>query len=246
MKYFTKIFNNSHTVHSIQAHTMFFDLFRLWLLGFFGNVYNSGNIEKFRIIETTTGAVRGHLLSTVIENSLYYSFKGIPYAEPPSEDRRFLPPVPVQHWRTTRDCFEFGSVCMQFNPLNKTQLIGNEDCLFLNVYTPAVHDNDASILLKPVMVYIHGGGFYFGSGNDDLQGPDMLVDEDLVLVTMNYRLGVLGFMSLGTPEYSGNQGLKDQQLALYWIHLNIHNFGGDPNRLTIFGQSAEVRLPCFT
>lgn len=216
--------------------------FRLWLLLVFGIVHCSQNIDPYLNVITSSGPVRGNLLFTAIETRPYYSFKGIPYAHPPANTRRFLPPVPVEKWKTTRDCFAFGSVCLQFNPLNKTQLIGDEDCLFLNIYIPAGENN---IALKPVMVYFHGGAFFFGSGNDDLQGPDLLIEEGVILVTMNYRLGVLGFMSLGTPEYSGNQGLKDQQLALKWIQLNIRRFGGDPTGITIFGQSAGSASSLF-
>lgn len=186
------------------------------------------------VVDTSNGPVRGQLFSTILENKPYYSYKGIPYAKAPSYDLRFLPPAPHPAWTEPRDCFNFGNVCLQYNPLNKTELIGDEDCLFLNVYTPDTRPN----ILKTVMVYIHGGGWFFGSGNDDLQGPDLLINEDVVLVTINYRLGVLGFMSLGTRRYSGNQGLKDQQLALQWINQNIHNFGGNKNKITLFGQSA--------
>lgn len=100
-----------------------------------------------------------------------------------------------------------------------------------------------SIDVKPteklaVMFYIHGGGFYEGSGDDQQYGPDFLINDNVILVTTNYRLGVFGFMSLGTPEYSGNMGLKDQQLALQWINDNIESFGGDRKRITLFGHSA--------
>lgn len=88
------------------------------------------------------------------------------------------------------------------------------------------------------MVYIHGGGYFEGSGNDDLHGPDFLIEEDVILVTLNYRLGVFGFLSLGMAKYSGNMGLKDQQLAMRWVKEHIQNFGGDPEQITLFGQSA--------
>lgn len=186
------------------------------------------------VVETSSGPVRGKQLTTIFLNRTFYSFKGIPYAQPPSYNLRFLPPVPISPWTEPRECFDFGNVCLQFNPMNKTELIGDEDCLFLNIYTPEMNPTS----LKTVMVYIHGGGWFFGSGNDDLQGPDLLINKDVILVTMNYRIGVLGFMSLGTPAYSGNQGLKDQQLALRWINENIAKFGGDRHKITIFGQSA--------
>lgn len=88
------------------------------------------------------------------------------------------------------------------------------------------------------MFWIHGGAFYLLSGNDYWFGPDFLIDQQVILVTINYRLGVFGFLSLDTPEYSGNMGLKDQQLALKWVHENIERFYGDNKRITIFGESA--------
>lgn len=90
------------------------------------------------------------------------------------------------------------------------------------------------------MFWIHGGGFTEGSGNDWVFGPDFLIENRVILVTTNYRLGVLGFLSLGQPEYSGNMGLKDQQMALKWVHENIDQFGGDNSSITVFGQSAGI------
>ncbi|PSN48053.1 Esterase E4, partial [Blattella germanica] len=92
--------------------------------------------------------------------------------------------------------------------------------------------------LRPVLVWIHGGGYAFGSGNIEQQGPDYLLEEDIVVVTLNYRLGALGFLSLQGTEVSSNNGLKDQSLALRWVQQNIAHFGGDPSRVTIWGESA--------
>lgn len=116
--------------------------------------------------------------------------------------------------------------------IGQVNYLGDEDCLTLNIYTPVNAKNVA------VLFCIHGGGFVDGSGNDFFYGPDFLINEDIILVTMNYRLGPLGFMSLGTPDISGNMGLKDIILALKWVNENIENFGGDPKKITIFGQSA--------
>ncbi|XP_037955973.1 venom carboxylesterase-6-like [Teleopsis dalmanni] len=113
---------------------------------------------------------------------------------------------------------------------------GDEDCLFLNVFTKRVPKGGDNPQL-PVMVWLHGGGYSFGSGNTFLYGPDYLVSEDIVLVTLNYRLGPLGFLTAG-PDAPGNQGLKDQVLALKWVRDNIASFGGNPNEVTIFGESA--------
>lgn len=95
------------------------------------------------------------------------------------------------------------------------------------------------------MFWIHGGGFSEWSGNDQLCGPDFLVEQNVIVVTFNYRLGIFGFLSLGTPDYSGNMGLKDQQLALKWIYENIEQFSGDKKRITIFGESAGKRRKMY-
>lgn len=113
------------------------------------------------------------------------------------------------------------------------QFVGDENCLFLNVYTPNL---DGAFL--PVMVFIHGGGFKFGSGNTSLYGADYLVEKDVVVVTINYRCGPLGFLCLNTPDVPGNAGLKDMVAAIRWVKANIQNFGGNSGNLTIFGESA--------
>lgn len=191
-------------------------------------------IEHFKIVQTSIGPVRGLLHFSFLEYRPYYSFKGIPYARPPVHQLRFLPPRPVEPWHVVRDCFEFGNFCLQENAKKSHEIIGDEDCLTLNIYTP--DHEPSSGPLRAVMIYIHGGAWYMG-GSDEIE-PDFLINENVVFVTFNYRLGVLGFMSLGSAEYSGMQGLKDQQLVLRWVKQNIQQFGGDPNRITIFGDSA--------
>ncbi|KPI95888.1 Esterase FE4 [Papilio xuthus] len=165
----------------------------------------------------------------------YYSFKGIPYAEPPIGDLRFKAPVPKKPWDGIRNAKEFGSICYQFEIKNEGGLIriGSEDCLYLNVYTPEIKPKHP----LPVMFYIHGGGLTIGSGNDSMYGPEFLVRHGVVLVTINYRLEVLGFLCLDTEEVPGNAGMKDQVMALKWVNDNIANFGGDPKNITIFGNS---------
>lgn len=142
---------------------------------------------------------------------------------------RFRSPLPHAGWQGVRQAVEHGNICPQ---IIGTTVIGNEDCLFLNVYTQDL------IGSRPVMVWIHGGGFNEGSGNSDSSGPDFLVQDGILLVTINYRLGILGFMSTGDNYAQGNYGMKDMVEALRWIRDNIAAFGGDPNNVTIFGESA--------
>ncbi|XP_041980320.1 juvenile hormone esterase-like [Aricia agestis] len=181
----------------------------------------------------------GILEGEVVENEYgkpFCSFKGIRYAQPPVGDLRFKAPQPAKPWQGVRSAKEHGPDCYHYDaftfPLPPPQ--GSEDCLYLNVYTPTV--SPAKPL--PVMVWIHGGGFISGSGSDMLYGPEFVVRKDVILVTLNYRLEVLGFLCLDTEDIPGNAGMKDQVAALRWIKKNIKSFGGDPNNITIFGESA--------
>ncbi|XP_058807487.1 esterase FE4-like [Phymastichus coffea] len=187
---------------------------------------------KKTVVKTKYGRIRGSIQKS-IEGYKYYAFKGVPYAKPPIGDLRFKDPVPAEKWQGIRDALECGPMCAQHEIVaNITG--GSEDCLYLNVYTKSIEPN----IRRPVMVWIHGGGFIFGSGNDVFYGPDYFMKKDIVLVTINYRLGVLGFLNLQDEVASGNQGLKDQIMALRWVRDNIANFGGDPENVTIFGESA--------
>lgn len=123
-----------------------------------------------------------------------------------------------------------GNSCPSLWPLGTIKF--GEDCLTLNVYTKSLTGK------RPVMVWIFGGGFFLGSGNDIIYGPDYLIDEDVIVVTINYRLAALGFLSTNDNNAPGNYGLKDCILALKWIQNNIAQFGGDPTKVTIFGESA--------
>lgn len=158
----------------------------------------------------------------------YFSFKGIPFAAPPTGNLRFRAPVPPQSWTGVRDALDHGPSC----PTAVPSLNMGEDCLYLNVYTQSFTDN------RPVLVFLHPGGFLSGSGDALMFGPEHLIEEDVVIVTLNYRLGALGFLNTGDTSSPGNYGLKDMILALKWIRTNIAGFGGDASSVTIFGQSA--------
>jgi para-nitrobenzyl esterase len=189
------------------------------------------------IATTTAGFVRG------TERDGVQRFAGIPYAAPPVGDRRWRPPAPVEPWAGERDATAFGATAHQ-NADMLSMLLGldpeprAEDCLFLNVWTPGTDDGQ-----RPVMVWIHGGAFMIGSGSMPLYDGTTFVERgDVVVVSLNYRLGELGFLELGSidPDYegSGNVGLLDQVAALEWVRDNIAAFGGDPDCVTIFGESA--------
>ncbi|CAB3258992.1 unnamed protein product [Arctia plantaginis] len=187
------------------------------------------------VIETEQGKFKGQVTRNCNDLS-YFAFKGIPYAKPPIDEFRFSVTQPPNLWTGIRDATKSCNICAQLCKKTNT-LIGHEDCLYLNVYTPQLPSTKNKLL--PVMVFIHGGGFLFGRGTDDAtHGPDFFMEKEVVMVSINYRLGILGFLSLNLKEAPGNMGLMDQVQALKWIQKNIANFGGNPNNVTIFGSSA--------
>ncbi|XP_049808883.1 cholinesterase-like [Schistocerca nitens] len=180
------------------------------------------------LVTVEQGSLRGTTAKSVY-NTSYTAFLGIPYATPPLGKLRFQAPQPAGNWEGVRNATQYGSDCIQPDGS------GSEDCLYLNVYVPGVPEEGAQL---PVMFWVYGGGFRGGSGSDEEYGPDFLVSYGVILVTINYRLGQLGFLSTGDAVAPGNAGLKDQQLALSWVQRNIARFGGDPQQITIFGHSA--------
>lgn len=172
-----------------------------------------------------------------------HAFLGIPYAAPPIKELRFQPPQPAAAWNGVRAAVENAEICTQRNIYTyQEEIVGSEDCLYLNVYTPRLPHFGAPLSIDshryPVMIWFHGGGWVTGAGHSEFYGPKFLLDHDLVLVTVNFRLGPLGFLSTEDLECPGNFGLKDQQQAMRWVQENIVSFGGDPNRVTLFGESA--------
>ena len=185
-------------------------------------------------VKTESGLVRG----ASGRDAGITVFKGIPYAAPPVGELRWTEPRAAHPWKGIRNTNHFSDACAQIFP--QGDFPKSEDCLYLNVWTPAGSRKDA----LPVMVYIHGGGFRVGASREALYDGEELARKGVVVVTLNYRLGVLGFFS--HPELtkesvhhaSGNYGLLDQLAALQWVQRNIASFGGDPSKVTIFGQSA--------
>lgn len=185
------------------------------------------------IISTVAGPLQGFETKGITE------FLGIPYAEAPMGSLRWRPPVRRASWTKVRHATSFGSNCPQveLNPF-AGPTSRNEDCLFLNVFTPAAHNPSAKL---PVIVWIHGGGNHGGEGTD-YDGSKLAAKGPTVVVTTNYRLGLLGFMAHPAIDAEGhlfaNYGLLDQQLALKWVQGNIAKFGGDPRNVTLAGESA--------
>ena len=188
------------------------------------------------LVQTAAGTVRGKVEWD------HRLFADIPYAAPPVGPLRFRPPAPAQAWEGIRDATEPGPRCIQdpgADPEFGKQ--SDEDCLSLNVWTPAMKGSP-----RPVMVWIHGGSFTGGSGKI-YDGRWLVSRGDVIVVTINYRLGTLGFLAhpaLGPPGDVGNYGLQDQQAALRWVRDNIANFGGDPAKVTVAGESAGGMSVC--
>lgn len=195
-------------------------------------------LPKHPILNPPCGSVQGQFKKGVS------SYKGIPYAMPPVGERRFKAPEPMPPWQEVRDCSKHGSSSLQMGGItvdspNTYQMDGkSEDCLFLNVWTPATSSTER----YPVYVFIHGGAFSSGSGSEILYDGGRMAQEGVIVVTLNYRLGALGFLAtrglLEEAGTTGNYGLLDQIQSLRWIQQNIATFGGDPNQITIGGQSA--------
>ena len=191
------------------------------------------------VVRTDAGALEGTRNADGVR-----IFKGVPFAAPPVGDLRWKPPQPVAKWTGTRKATEFGPRCMQarvFSDMVFRDSGPSEDCLTLNVWTPAQSPKEK----LPVMVWIYGGGFVAGGSSEPRQDGEQLAKLGVVVVSMNYRLGVFGFLShpeltkeAGKRAASGNYGLLDQQAALEWVRRNISGFGGDPGKVTIFGESA--------
>ncbi|XP_028635105.1 acylcarnitine hydrolase [Grammomys surdaster] len=222
-----------------------------WLnAGLFGllllvHVQGQDSPEASPIRNTHTGQVRGSLIHLKDTKADVHTFLGIPFAKPPVGPLRFAPPEAPEPWSGVRDGTAHPAMCLQNHDMLSelgladmkmilSSIPVSEDCLYLNIYTPT-HAHEGSNL--PVMVWIHGGALVIGSASM-CDGSLLTATEDLVVVTIQYRLGVLGFFSTGDEHARGNWGYLDQVAALHWVKQNIAHFGGNPDRVTIFGESA--------
>nr|XP_006005750.1 PREDICTED: acetylcholinesterase [Latimeria chalumnae] len=247
----------AHCVLKVLAWWTGFPLL-LWLLGLalhFALLPCQNLDEKYPVVTTNYGKLRGikkdlnnEILGPVVQ------YLGVPYATPPVGDRRFQPPEAPGSWSEVRNATQFAPVCPQnihgvlpeiMLPVWFTDSLDvvagyvqnqSEDCLYLNIYVPTEDDiRDSG--KKPVMMFIHGGSYMEGTGNM-YDGSVLAAYGNVIVITINYRLGVLGFFSTGDPSAKGNYGLLDQIQALRWLNENIGHFGGDPERITIFGSGA--------
>ncbi|GGB95031.1 carboxylesterase/lipase family protein [Dyadobacter sediminis] len=198
----------------------------------------SGKSNAAPQVKTNNGVVEG-----VVEQSGIRSFKGIPFAQPPVGELRWKEPQPVKNWQDVRKTNKFGPRAMQnpvFGDMGFRSDGMSEDCLYLNVWTPAKSANEK----LPVLVYYYGGGNIAGDGSEGRYDGESMATKGIVTLTVNYRLGVFGFLShpeltKESPNHTtGNYGYLDQSAALHWVKENIAAFGGDPNRITIAGESA--------
>ncbi len=190
------------------------------------------------VVKTANGSVEG-----VTEPSGIHVYRGIPFGAPPTGELRWKPPQPVKNWEGVRKAAQFGPRCMQapiFGDMNFRSNGMSEDCLYLNVWTPAAAAQGG----LPVLVYFYGGGFVAGDGSEPRYDGETMARKGIVALTVNYRLGVFGFfahpeLTKESPHHaSGNYALLDMQAALQWVQNNIAAFGGDPKKVTIAGESA--------
>ncbi|KAG6452860.1 venom carboxylesterase-6 [Manduca sexta] len=182
------------------------------------------------VVRVTHGVLQGSWKVSTKGRS-YASFQGVPYARPPIGKYRFREPQQLKPWLGVWDATRPLAPCLQYEPFEQ-KIVGSENCLFANVATPKL----SPAALLPVVVFIHGGAFMYGQG--DIYEPSHFMDRDVVVVTFNYRLGPLGFLSTGDEIAPGNNGLKDQSFLLHWVKNNIMMFGGNPDSITLTGCSA--------
>ncbi|KAL7640321.1 UNVERIFIED_CONTAM: hypothetical protein RMT77_008585 [Armadillidium vulgare] len=211
-----------------------------------GRILSGGPKSRINAIELkiSLGTIIGTIeqsdrlaASPLADGRRFYAFRGIPYAKPPVGSLRWADPELFDGpWERDRlDATKFKSFCPQYDH-DKNSVLGNEDCLYLNIFTPYLPGVDQQNVRLPVLVFIHGGAYTRGASSS--HGPERLMREDIIVVTLNYRLGVLGLMSTNDQEFPGNYAALDQVTALHWIRRYIAEFGGDFNAITLGGFSA--------
>src|SRR3954469_21188562 len=213
-------------------------------LSFLGAVLAATLLGAHRYAPPRVTIDTGTLEGAVDSSTGVSVFRGIPYAAPPVGSLRWRPPQAAARWKGVRSATQLGHNCVQHQPYSDIDPFAagvSEDCLYLNVYTNSL---DTRANPRPVLVWIHGGGFWAGFGGEERHNGARLTQKGAVVVTLNYRLGAFGFLAhpalaAESPRHAaGNYGLLDQIAALEWVKRNIARFGGDPSRVTIFGESA--------
>ncbi|CAG7716175.1 unnamed protein product [Allacma fusca] len=189
----------------------------------------SGQAQWTTVVTTKNGMLRGSVMKSR-KNKDYIAFRGVQYAK---VNGRFEESTPLTPWANIKDALEFGFECPQCETCGYTVANTDEDCLYLNVYIPDLRptQNELAVVMFIPDGYYHGTGSAFGA--------DYFMDEEVILVTINYRLGILGFLNTGDGIIPGNNGLRDMIMALKWIDENIRYFSGDPIRITVFGESGS-------
>ncbi|XP_069822381.1 fatty acyl-CoA hydrolase precursor, medium chain-like [Dendropsophus ebraccatus] len=221
----------------ILLYILFFSLILLTVIG-------TGQNDERPLVSTKYGQLWGVIVPVKETTRIVDAFFGIPFAKPPVGSLRFANPEPPEPWRSVREASEYPPMCLQvedfMNGLGKYYQTSlkmpkpSEDCLYLNVFTPTDRDKKSEL---PVMVYIHGGGLVLGLASI-YDGSALSAYENVVVVVIQYRLGIPGFFSIRDDQSRGNYGFFDQVAALQWVQENIADFGGDPTSVTIFGESA--------
>ncbi|XP_059158598.1 cholinesterase 2-like [Physella acuta] len=208
---------------------MFVQIILLWNL-----VTLAFSGQERLVVQAPVGKILG-LKETAVNGKMFWSFRGVRYAKPPLGHLRFAKPEPYVIQEEIFDATAECAACVQSELLPLMKKNTSEDCLFLNIFS--TNPQNIQGQLKKVMIWIHGGGFIFGSASEYHPGS-YVTDQDVIVVAMNYRLGVLGFLTTENEASSGNYGLWDQILAIQWVKSNIAAFGGDPDDITIAGESA--------
>lgn len=227
--------NNFQLILDCQRRDML--LLKVSILFSFLQLIFSWEDSSDLLLNIKDGQILGRYITSET-GKIIKAFMGIPYAQPPIGNLRFKAPQKVQPWEGLKRTQFDGNVCVQnFSPVPRPPgPFGDEDCLFLNVYVPAEISEKMS-----VMVWIHGGGWAFGDGGLVNNGPEYLLENEIILVSINYRLGPLGFLSTENGDAQGNYALKDQQMALQWVQENIEYFGGNKSSVTIWGGNNEIQ-----
>ncbi|XP_035704175.1 venom carboxylesterase-6 [Folsomia candida] len=234
--FFNRLVNSDNLNFFRKPRFSFFNEFIEPIPGILEDIVSSTSASD-PIVDTENGWLRG-VKKKSRDGKPYFGFLGIPYAVPPIGDLRFEPPQKlIGRWEGIRNAKHYASTCFHMDVFFSGRMIGEEDCLYANVYTPSIKPK----MLMPTLVYLHGGGFSSGSGN--MYQEKYFMDESrVVLVIFNYRLSALGFLNTGDGIVRGNQALKDQNLLLRWVQFNIASFGGDPTSITLFGESAGAAM----